>query len=179
MIVPLFGWYCVRYGLIRIAMLHANLACLSLLATRRRRVPGGACASGCLRCVYQFDTMWAHPSNHIAVAVVWHSLPMYCGTRTAYCSRLPMGKKHLMTLAHRLFAMKHRVRRPTGAIYSAILSLRNNISFYAAKVAKIMHISIPSSRINNFLTYFSYWRNNFPLLLHRFWKNHIRSPFRK
>ena len=52
------------------------------------------------------------------------------------------------------------------------------ISFYAAKVAKIMHISTPFLRINNFLTYFSYLRNKFPLLLHRFWKNHIRSPFR-
>ena len=52
------------------------------------------------------------------------------------------------------------------------------ILFSAAKVAKIMHISIPFSWINNFLTNFSYWRNNFALLLHRFWKSHIRSPFR-
>ena len=51
------------------------------------------------------------------------------------------------------------------------------ISFYAAKVAKIMHISMQFSRINNFLTTFSYLRNKFLLLLHRFWKNHIRSPF--
>ena len=51
------------------------------------------------------------------------------------------------------------------------------ISFYAAKVVKIMHISMQFSRINNFLTTFSYLRNKFLLLLHRFWKNHIRSPF--
>ena len=142
----------------------------------RRSVPGGACASGCLRCVCLSDTKWEHPSNHIAVAVVWHSLPMCFGTRTADCSRSPMGKQQDKT--NRMTTQKCTVRRPTGAIYSAILSLRNIISFYAAKVAKIMHISMPLSRINNFLTYFSYWRNNFLLLLHRFWKSYIRSPFR-
>ena len=178
MTVPLYDWYCVRYCLLRIAMLPANLVRLSLLATRRKRVPAGVCASDYLRCVYLFDTMWEHPSNHIAVAVVWHSPPMYCGIRMANCSRSPRGMKHLLAQAHRLSAMRLRVRQPTRAIYSAILSLRNIISFYAAKVAKIMHISMQFSRINNFLTYFSYWRNNFPLLLHRFWKSYIRSPFR-
>ena len=176
--MPLFGWYCVRYGLIRIAMLHANPLHVYALATTRRHVPGGVCVSDCLRFVYLFDTMWEHPSNHIAVAVVWHSPPECCAIRRAYCSRSPMGKLQLLEHAYRNYAKRHTVRRLTGAIYSAILSLRNNISFYAAKVAKIMHISIPFSRINNFLTYFSYLRNKFMLLLHRFWKNHIRSPFR-
>ena len=48
------------------------------------------------------------------------------------------------------------------------------ISFYAAKVAKIMHISMPFSRINNFLTTFSYLRNNFLLILHRNCKLELR-----
>ena len=176
MIVPLFDWYYVRYSLLGIAIRHANSLHVSALATTRKRVPDGASASDYLRFVYQFDTKWAHLSNHIAVAVVWHSLPMCCGTQSAYCSRSPMGKQQDKT--NRMTTQKCTVRLPTGAIYSAILSLRNNISFYAAKVAKIMHISILFVRINNFLTYFSYLRNNFRVLLHRFWKNHIRSPFR-
>ena len=175
-IVPLFDWYYVRYSLLGIAIRHANPLHVHALATRRKRVPDGACVCGCLRCVYLSDTKWAHPSNHIAVAVVWPNLPTYCVIRTAYSSRSLMGKQQDKT--NRMTTQKCTVQRPTGAICSAILSLRNNISFYAAKVAKFMHISIPFSRINNFLTNFSYLRNNFLLLLHRFWKNYIRSPFR-
>ena len=160
-------------------MLHANPVHLSALATTRIRVPGGVCASDYLRCVCLSDTKWAHPSNHIAVAVVWRSLPMCCGTRTAYCFRSPMGLKHLLAQVHRFSAMQHRIQLPIGAICIAILSLWNNIiSFYAAKVAKNMHISMLFVRINNFLTTFSYLRNKFMLLLHRNWKSHIRSPFR-